>query len=312
MSPAFQEKALRWLFLVILLVFDLAAIIYICVYFKGEVNAQPRPILNWDAEERGDLRQSRQYNEEGAKLFSSGRFLEAAEKFENAYRVYPNSKAAFNTALAYEAGNDLKKAIDWYQIYLKDKKLPEKEREAVKTKITELEKSLLAAEERRKQEEARKIVLEKKAEKKAEKKEEKRPDTKELEIKDLRVVKKEMVLIQERPYKPWKWVATGGTVVFLATAITLNLLAVSQANDAQRYYLDNYDQYHSKYSNAKTKQRISYFFYSLTGVAAVASGVLWYLDFRDAKKELKPQERKVSFLPLFNQDSLGAGVFVRF
>ena len=55
---------------------------------------------------------------EGEKLYSAGRYLDAAEKFRTAYEVDPDPAYLFNVAQAYRFGDDCTKAADFYHRFL--------------------------------------------------------------------------------------------------------------------------------------------------------------------------------------------------
>ncbi len=55
---------------------------------------------------------------EGEKLYKSGRYLDAAEKFRAAYEAEPDPNFLLDAAQAYRFGEDCEKAADYYRRYL--------------------------------------------------------------------------------------------------------------------------------------------------------------------------------------------------
>lgn len=261
--------------------------IFCWLFFVLFVSFIQKEIVFSQEEKKYDLELSRAYNESGDRLFSEGKYLLAAGEFLKAWEAYPKVEAIFNAALSYEKGEDFEKAIFWYKEYLKAA-LPE-EQEKVSEKIAELEKKIVKVKED-------KVVEEK--------------------IDEETVVKKEIQVAEETKeiedfsslYGFWKWASTAATLSFLGFALTFYTLAVNQAEEAEKYYPDNFQKYRSEYRNAATKQKISYVFYGLTGVAAVASGILWYLDLTFESE----QGKKLAILPSFDSDFAGGQVIFSF
>src|SRR3954469_2363905 len=55
---------------------------------------------------------------EGERLYSSGKYREAAEALKKAQELQPNPKLIYNIARAYERSGDLREALGWYQQYV--------------------------------------------------------------------------------------------------------------------------------------------------------------------------------------------------
>lgn len=228
-----------------------------------------------EGEQGGNLELSRQYNENGAKLFSEGKFCEAAQEFENAIRTFLKPEAIFNAALAWEKCGEIEKALSFYQEYLKT--APDNEREQIAAKIEELKNKIA---------ERIKIDTDNEREEDSRKELAARIETEEPKIPPL-------------PYRTWKWVGTGGAVLFLSVALGFNADAVSRAKEMNRRSLrtrNDWDRYHSDFNNARREQITAYVFYGLAGAGAVASAILWYLDSRDSSHQENPPT--VSFAPV--------------
>jgi tetratricopeptide (TPR) repeat protein len=55
---------------------------------------------------------------EGERLYSQGKYREAAEALKKAQDLQPNPKLIYNIARAYERSGDLREALSWYQQYV--------------------------------------------------------------------------------------------------------------------------------------------------------------------------------------------------
>ncbi|CAN5917280.1 hypothetical protein BH11MYX2_BH11MYX2_29240 [soil metagenome] len=55
---------------------------------------------------------------EGQRLYTAGRYIDAAEKFESAYALNPDPAYLFNVAQSYRLGNACAKSANAYRLFL--------------------------------------------------------------------------------------------------------------------------------------------------------------------------------------------------
>jgi hypothetical protein len=91
------------------------------------VVAAAAAVLTWSAPARADGRTAEKYFDAGEALYKKGRFIDAAEKFEAAYKELAAPEIAFSAAQAYRLGyqadpkpEHVKRAIELYETYVHD------------------------------------------------------------------------------------------------------------------------------------------------------------------------------------------------
>lgn len=266
----------------------MAAWLFVFMIFGHPVHSQ---------EKRGDATVSRLLNLEGAQLFKEEKFLAAAQAFERAYNVYPNAKAAFNSGMAYEKLENLEMAVYWYNVFLSFGKESEEERKAVREKIKELEKKIVK--------EANDKPNDKPKENKTENSGEKENGQKSKDVISADPKYSTISTITESepeglPYTTLKWVSASGAISCFMAGMVFNLLALSQAEEANRLspQVPGYhEKYNQEYDSAETKQKLSYVLYGLAGASALASGIFFYLDGEG------DESSSSGFLPLIDKNS---------
>lgn len=77
--------------------------------------------------------------EQGEKAFEAGRFLEAAQSFEAAYKLSPRADLLYDAARSYDKGGNAARAVELYQAYLRTgDQLPEEA--LVKERLEDLQR----------------------------------------------------------------------------------------------------------------------------------------------------------------------------
>ena len=91
-----------------------------------------------------EVAEARSQYDQGARLYRAGKYLEAIERFEAAYRLKPHGAIHFNVAQCREKLGQWPAALRSYQDYLRE--LPDaRDRAAVRAAIGKLEQRLVAA-----------------------------------------------------------------------------------------------------------------------------------------------------------------------
>lgn len=238
---------------------------------------EEKELFAQEDEQRGSLELSRQYNEEGARLFAEGRFCEAARGFEKALKAFPKSEAVFNAAFAWERCGEIDKALRFYQEYLEI--APDNEREKIAAKITELETKI------------------------AEKIESENKEGEEVAVGKINKDPKES-------YSFLKWAGVVAFFSFFGVAAGLNADAVSRAGEINRRSLKTFEdwkRYRDDFERARTEQIAAYVFYGLTGAVAVGTAILWYLDSRPGDRGEQENSSSVG-LPLLSFGKIGFSI----
>jgi len=106
-----------------------------------------------------DMERARKAYGEGATAYRLGNYAEAARKFEDSYRIMRFPTMLFNAAqsyrLLYEQGKNLdhlRRALELYRAFLKDAAPDAENRPAARKLIPDLEKTLAAESQRRREE----------------------------------------------------------------------------------------------------------------------------------------------------------------
>jgi tetratricopeptide (TPR) repeat protein len=92
----------------------------------------------------GPAKDAATYEQDGKRLFEAGRWAEAAGEFEGAYRMGKDPTLLYNTALCHRKAGNAKRALEFYQQYLREVPGTPK-RATIESRITELQQELASA-----------------------------------------------------------------------------------------------------------------------------------------------------------------------